>query len=175
MWDSLPETLQEHIQFLSDDFCASATPSAPSSHSVLCIPPSVLDETPLPVSRDLCDLPVPTQLRQLLGRYSADTSFTWKWGWTWMSENEIRQRRDEMVQRGQMRMVDLGFRYMGMGHVRVLSYDPVTGGVFTTLDGGSNGWDRQYNHEERIKCAVHELKMEPFDEWVKGDAGADWC
>ena len=167
MWESLPQPLQEHIQFLSSDFCASATPVVPSSHSVLCIPPSPQHVTPLAEPRDIRDLPLPRLMYELLSRHSESTAFRWKHGWMWMSENEIRTRYQEMVRQGQTRTVDLGFRYMGMGHVQVLSYDPVAKGVFTNLDGGSNGYDRELNHKARIGCEVQGVKTQPFDDWVR--------
>ena len=88
-----------------------------------------------------------------------------------MSETEIRRRRDDLVARGQTRLVDLGFRYAGMGHVRVLTYDPLTDGVFEAWDGGANDWDRTLHHRERIQCDVDACAKQPFDAW----AARIWC
>jgi hypothetical protein len=37
---------------------------------------------------------------------------------------------------------DLGYRYMGLGHIEVLRMDIITGELFIQPDGGSNGYDR---------------------------------
>ena len=45
--------------------------------------------------------------------------------------------------------IDIAFKYMGMGHVMVLSYNYREDGLyfFTRRDGGSSGYDREYNFE----------------------------
>lgn len=153
-------------QAASDVFFAAASPVLPHSHSVLCLAPIPCSSLPRTEPRPI-DVPAPALLRNVLSRYDANVSFEWAHGWTWLSEDEIRTRRDEFVARGQLRIVDLGFRYMGMGHVMVLSYDPVAERVFEMRDGGSNGFDRHAHHEARVHCAVDDLVTEPFDEWVR--------
>ena len=70
-----------------------------------------------------------------------------------------------MTDTGQNRLVDLAISYAGMGHVLVLSYDPVSQHVFTTFDGGPNGFDRQYNHEARVRLAVEDIAKVPLTTW----------
>jgi hypothetical protein len=42
-------------------------------------------------------------------------------------------------------ITDLGLKYEGMGHCKVAFYDPQTNMIYYRFDGGSSGWDRQYN------------------------------
>ena len=39
--------------------------------------------------------------------------------------------------------IDIGIKYMGMGHIMVLSMDKETGKPFLRCDGGSSGYDRE--------------------------------
>ena len=74
-------------------------------------------------------------------------------------------RHDLFVQDGQARCVDIAFRYAGMGHVRVLAYDPVSGHVFEQVDGGANGYDRVANRKTRIETDVASVAKTPFETW----------
>ena len=82
-----------------------------------------------------------------------------------LSEEEVERRWEAMVEEGQRRMVDLAIAYAGMGHVTVLSYDPITDGVFTGLDGGANGWDREANHRTRVGQDVGSLTTVSLETW----------
>lgn len=64
-----------------------------------------------------------------------------------------------------MRLVDIGLVYAGMGHVRVVSYDPETKGVLTSIDGGANGFDRMDNHKRRVRMTV--TTTTPIATWWK--------
>ena len=71
-----------------------------------------------------------------------------------MSEDEILRRNEHKKENNQHRMVDFAFLYAGMGHVVVISYDPVTARVFCMLDGGSNGFERDENARKHIATDV---------------------
>lgn len=59
-------------------------------------------------------------------------------GFTLMSLSQIEKDEDNYLG-----FVDIGIKYMGMGHIMVLSIDKVTGNLFIRTDGGSNGYDRE--------------------------------
>ena len=59
-------------------------------------------------------------------------------GFTLMSLSQI--EKDKNNYQG---FIDIGIKYMGMGHVVVLSMDKETGNLFIRCDGGSNGYERE--------------------------------
>ena len=63
------------------------------------------------------------------------------------SFNELVKRNDNIVETGQIDIIDLGTIYLGMGHVAVLSLNKKNSKVFLRHDGGSNGYDREINFE----------------------------
>lgn len=69
-------------------------------------------------------------------------------------------------------MVDVGVAYAGMGHVRVLSYDPWTeDDVFETLDGGANGYDREANFLSRCRMDVSSVMPRwTMRDWLRGSS-----
>ena len=71
-------------------------------------------------------------------------------GWTWMGVDAVEQRVDLYEEREQLRIADLAFRSIGMGHVEVLTLDRATGEVMVRHDGGSNGWDRAANWQSAL-------------------------
>lgn len=119
---------------------------------------------PLSVPRTIDDLP--SEVAALLRHYPPSTRFTDGKQWTLMSEDEIRERYRELVEHGQTRVMDLMFAYAGMGHLRVLSCDPMTGRYFETWDGGSNGYDREANFRQRVRMEVPS-SASTWEEWAR--------
>lgn len=117
-------------------------------------------------------VPMPEELRDVYARYPSDTEFSTCRGWTFLSEDEAKRRWEATVAEvGQTRMVDLAIAYAGMGHVTVLSYDPITGNVFTGLDGGANGWDRLANRKARLGRDVAALRTTSLAAWWEACSG----
>ena len=44
--------------------------------------------------------------------------------------------------------LDIGFKYVGLGYIKICFYDPKLDAFFFRLDGGTNGWDRESNFEK---------------------------
>lgn len=109
--------------------------------------------------------PLPEMLRLVYERYDNDTEFSAPGNWIFMCEQEIAERVREMIMAGQTRVVDLAVQYVGMGHLRVLAYDPQEQKVFVTIDGGANAYDSQDNHDKRIKLNVDEVDGKSFKDW----------
>ena len=65
-----------------------------------------------------------------------------------------------MSRRSKRWIFDIAYRYMGMGHIEVLSCDLSTHRLYTRPDGGSNGYDREINHEVMTKKVL--LKIYKF-------------
>ena len=82
---------------------------------------------------------------------------------TIMCPNSIRHYQNH----NQARLVDFGFEYIGMGHVRVSSYDVSTGSVTTRIDGGANDLDRQENARQRLVMDIDSMERIPFAQWYE--------
>ena len=65
--------------------------------------------------------------------------------WTIMSFKNIIERF-ETVLKDKIWVLDIGFRYMGLGYIKVIFYDPINKCYFFRYDGGSNGYDREANY-----------------------------
>jgi hypothetical protein len=166
----LPPDLKEHVTLLvTNSWFDTLTPRRAGSTENPCF--AVNEETfRVPaVERRHVAVPIPDALREVYARYPIDTEFSTAHGWTFLSEDELKRRWEAMpmVGEGRRSMVDLAIAYAGMGHVTVLSYDPITDGVFTGLDGGANGWDREANHRTRIGRDVNTLVTTPLETWWK--------
>ena len=120
---------REHPWFLScadPDFC----PTAPSGAYVSRIQ-ALAERLHLPPAVKYAYLHVADPTREFTAQ-----------GWTWMGVDAVEQRVDLYEQHGQLRLADLAFRSVGMGHVEVLALDRSSGRVVVRHDGGSNDWER---------------------------------
>ena len=116
--------------------------------------------------RRASSVPLPWILTPLYEAYADDVEFFHpETCVTFLSETEILSRMREGDG-----IVDFAYRYAGMGHVMVFTYDDQTGAVLRGLDGGSNGHDREANHRERLR-AWKEWKASPGT-WPEEGA---WC
>ena len=168
MLASLPKELVDHVTLLSsDEWFDLLTPRRSGSTDNPFFSPNQETHRIPAVETRRVDVPMPSELRTVYERYPDDTEFSAPNGWMFLSEREIAARRDAMRKEGQMRLVDIGFLYAGMGHVRVVSYDPETKGVLTSIDGGANGWDRKDNHERRVRMTVTETT--PVATWWRNE------
>ena len=71
--------------------------------------------------------------------------------WTIMSLKKSLSVYEGYCEKGQKRVFDLAFMYLGMGHINVLSCDLETHNLFIHRDGGSNGWDRELHRKNVIE------------------------
>ena len=60
---------------------------------------------------------------------------------TFMTLREIINRKDNYEH-----IYDIAVKYLGLGHILLISYHPVSQKFIFRRDGGSNGWDREYNY-----------------------------
>lgn len=101
--------------------------------------------------------------------YPDDTSFSYC-GITFLSEREIVDRYEYTPST----LVDFGYVYAGMGHIRVFTYDRSKDCVLTLLDGGANGYDREDNYLRRMDALNRYAtdgtveSVESFDAWWSG-------
>ena len=166
MLSLLPNEIYDHVTLLSSNewFDLLVPRRAGSADNAFFAPNDETHRVPAVETREV-SVPMPMELKIVYQRYPDDTEFSAPGKWVFLSEGDIVKRLDDMVSKGQTRLVDIGFLYMGMGCIRVLSYDPETKGVLTSTGGGSNGWDREYNHRRRVRMKV--IDTTPFAVWWK--------
>ena len=85
--------------------------------------------------------------------------------WTIMSLEEALKQYEEYCKNGQENIFNIGYRYLGMGHIEVISCDLNSHLLFYRPDGGSNGYDRLANHNEIIKNGSKKYKQFFFSDW----------
>ena len=87
--------------------------------------------------------------------------------WTILSLTKSLQNYKQYCDDGQKNVFDIGFQYMGMGHIEVLSCNLFNHLLFLRNDGGSNGWDREYNYKKIIKFDYKEYEYFYFNQFLK--------
>ena len=87
--------------------------------------------------------------------------------WTLLSVNEVIKQYKEYCKEGQQNVINLGYRYLGMGHVEVLSCNLYNHLLFLRRDGGSNGYDREANHKEIINFNYRNYEYFYFNQWYE--------
>jgi len=85
--------------------------------------------------------------------------------WTIMSINEAITRYKNLCDHKQNKVFDIGYRYLGMGHIEMVSCDLDTHLLFYRPDGGSNGWDREINLNNLINEGSSPYKKFYFSQW----------
>lgn len=85
--------------------------------------------------------------------------------WTILSLKKALSIYQDFCNNGQNNVFDIGYRYLGMGHVEVISCDLKSHLLFYRRDGGSNGFDRQANYENIIQNGSESCEKFFFSKW----------
>ncbi len=85
--------------------------------------------------------------------------------WTILSLDKALSIYQEFCNNGQKNVFDIGYRYLGMGHIEVISCDLKSHLLFYRRDGGSNGYDRQANYQNLIKNGSSNYEQFFFSKW----------
>ena len=85
--------------------------------------------------------------------------------WTILSLEKCMENYTHYCNDGQKNVFDVALRYMGMGHVEVISCDLNTHLLFYRRDGGSNGWDREFNYKKLLNYNPNEYNQFFFSDW----------
>lgn len=82
--------------------------------------------------------------------------------WTFFSITKILELVKHYATHNINNIVDLGFMYHGMGHVKVVYYNKITKKIHFRMDGGSNDYDRMDNFNElkKISSNIKTLELE---------------
>ena len=77
--------------------------------------------------------------------------------WTFFSITKILELHKHYIENDINNIIDLGFMYHGMGHVKVVYYNKITKKIHFRMDGGSNDYDRMDNFNELKKISNNEV------------------
>ena len=87
--------------------------------------------------------------------------------WTIMSLDESLKRYKELCNNSQKNVFDIGYRYLGMGHIEMLSCNLYNHLLFYRNDGGSSGIEREYNYKKLLEFNYRDYKYFYFNQWYK--------
>jgi hypothetical protein len=85
--------------------------------------------------------------------------------WTLFSLDNIIYMHNNYI-KDNINIYDLGIEYLGMGHVNVAFYDPVNKIINYRHDGGSNGYEREYNYQELKNYYKKNITGYTFTEFI---------
>jgi hypothetical protein len=86
-------------------------------------------------------------------------------GWTIMSVKNSIERYKELCKLNRSDVFDIGYQYMGMGHIKMISCDLNNHLLFHRPDGGSNGYDREDNLNNLIENGSKNYTKFFFSDW----------
>lgn len=161
----LPDDVARHVSYISKPFFNSFVPhTTGTTGNAFFANNSEASVNPSCEERKVTAC-MPDSLCAVYAKYPRNVEFVVKGGWTFLSEDEIMERANAFIEAGQVRTVDLAVCYAGLGHVRVLAYDPEEKMVYEQMDGGSNDYDRIANHRYRVEEDVESIEKEQFISW----------
>ena len=85
--------------------------------------------------------------------------------WTIFAFNNALDLFRTKCKEGQKDVFDIGFRYLGMGHIELVCCDLKTHLLFYRRDGGSNGYDRENNFKDVINKSTDNYDKFYFSNW----------
>ena len=95
--------------------------------------------------------------------------------YVFFSLTEVERRYNIFCDNDQTKICDLALTYLGMGHVKVLSFDVSSKMIYTRHDGGANGYERDdhWNFCKSLDMTQYKGKLYPLDEFISGEIGDD--
>jgi hypothetical protein len=161
---SLPSHSEQQIKDISTLLFSSFVPhkSGSTKNAFFCMNEKIGLNKSIEYRKVTCE--IPEELKCIYSKYDQEVEFS-VFDWIFLSETEIIERYEQFVKEGQCRCIDIAFRYIGMGHVCVLTYDPVSQHVFEQFDGGANEYDRIKNRKTRVETDIASIVKTPFQEW----------
>ena len=85
--------------------------------------------------------------------------------WTIMNLEKAMEIYDEYCKNNRKDVFDIGYKYLGMGHIQILSCDLKSHLLFYHRGGGSSGWDREANFKEIIQYGPTKYDSLYFSDW----------
>jgi hypothetical protein len=142
---------EEYNQVVEDMKRFVPTIDNSANHPFFCPGPAV----PKSVSRvRSSSLRLPPIMKRLYENYPPDVEFSAPTV-TFFSERNMKGYGEDSD------LIDIGYRYVGMGHIVVYTYDSETDNMISHLDGGANGFDRMENGTSRLKMLSEYASSSP--------------
>ncbi len=85
--------------------------------------------------------------------------------WTIMSLKKAIKQYEFYKSKGQEHIFDIAYEYAGMGHIKMISCDLKTHKLFYRYDGGSNGYEREYNQKNLLQMNPSLEPQYYFTDW----------
>ena len=85
--------------------------------------------------------------------------------WVIMSLDKAIEVYQEYCNNNQSKVFDIGYRYMGLGHIEIISCDLDSHLLFLHPGGGSNGYDREDNFNKIVKNGPKKYDQFFFSQW----------
>ena len=85
--------------------------------------------------------------------------------WILYSMDWLKERYVLYKSKNQNRIIDFFYIYIGMGHIIVVSVDPLDKKILFRRDGGSNGYEREINWNNICKFIPNEKDKHDFSIW----------
>ena len=86
-------------------------------------------------------------------------------GWTIMPLKRALEQYEFYKSRGQEHIFDFAHEYAGLGHINVVSCDLKTHRLFYRPDGGSNGYESEYNQKKTLTMNPSLEPQHYFTDW----------
>jgi len=87
--------------------------------------------------------------------------------WTFTSLNQAFDIYNDYRNNGQTKVFDIGYMYIGMGHVKVISCDLENHLLFYRIDGGGDGYARDYHRKLILNYNRNDYTSMYFTDFVK--------
>jgi len=85
--------------------------------------------------------------------------------WTIIPLKRALEQYEFYKTKGQEHVFDIAYEYAGMGHIKMLSCDLKTHKLFYRYDGGSNGYEREYNQKNLLQMNPSLEPQHYFTDW----------
>ena len=103
---------------------------------------------------------------QEIYRYTErDDQEIYLYDWTFMSIDEVKERYKNLCEK-RSDIIDIAYKYHGLGWIIVLSCDLTNSLLFERMDGGSNDFDREENYYKLIREGSQPYEKVNFSQWV---------
>ena len=116
---------------------------------------------PLPIIPDTLNYDIKL-LYKLIGNPNIEVTIK---NWTIISLNKALHLYEIKREKNQYIIFDIAFQYSGMGWLKILSCDLLTGKLFYRNDGGSNDIDRLLNENEILNYNKNNYIFITIDDW----------
>ena len=87
--------------------------------------------------------------------------------WTIMSLNQCIDVYNNYCNNSQTKVFDIGYMYIGMGHIKMLSCDLEKHILFYRIDGGGDGYARDYHRYKILNYNPTDYEFMYFTDFVK--------